>query len=80
MQEASLQVSDDMGAVDADLLRHRRKQSLIEMCVCPCQERQTPCTQDLATARKDIMEVVFSHRWILEPRDVAKNVRSVLLY
>jgi hypothetical protein len=80
MQQASLQVSDDMGAVDADLLCHRRKQTPIEMCVCTCQERQTPCTQDLATARKDIMEIVISHHWILEPRDVAKNVRSLLLY
>ena len=68
MQVASLQVPDDMGAVDADLLSHRRKQSLIQMCVCTCQEGQTPCTQGLATARKDIIEIVM-----LEPRDVAQE-------
>jgi hypothetical protein len=43
------------------------------MCVCTYQERQTPCTQDLATARKDIMEVVMSHRWVLEPGDVVQE-------
>jgi hypothetical protein len=70
MQEASLQVSDDIGAVDFDLLCHRRKQSLIEMCGCTCQERRTSCTQGLAALRKDIMEIVMSHRKILEPGDV----------